>query len=121
MNIYSEENLQGIKPLAINAYSTLFSLLALTIYKFPVFIFSGEITEGLLFYTAILAVFCEIIPLTLLYAAIKRIGSIKVSIIGNIEIPTAMIISFFILNEKIGFMQIVGTTIVIGAVYMIRK
>ena len=121
MNIYSEENLQGIKPLAINAYSTLFSLIALMIYKFPLFIFSGEIRSGLLFYTTILAVFCEIIPLTLLYAAIKRIGSIKVSIIGNIEIPTAMIISFFILNEKIGFMQIVGTTIVIGAVYMIRK
>ena len=121
MNIYSEENLQGIEPLAINAYSTLFSLISLVIYKFPLFVFSGEITASLLSYTAILAVFCEIIPLTLLYAAIKRIGSIKVSIIGNIEIPTAMLISFFILHEKIGIMQLVGTAIVVCAVYMIRE
>lgn len=121
MNIYSEEKLQGIEPLAINAYSTLFSLMSLLIYKFPMFVFSGEITASLLGYTAILAIFCEIIPLTLLYAAIKHIGSLKVSIIGNIEIPTAMIISFFILNEKIGIMQIVGTVIVVFAVYMIRE
>jgi drug/metabolite transporter (DMT)-like permease len=121
MNIYSEEKLQGLEPLAINAYSTLFSLIALMIYKFPVFVFSGGINARLLLYTTILAVFCEIIPLTLLYAAIKRIGSLKVSIIGNIEIPTAMIISFFILHESIGIMQIIGTVIVICAVYMIRK
>jgi drug/metabolite transporter (DMT)-like permease len=121
MNIYSEEKLQGLEPLAINAYSTLFSLIALMIYKFPVFVFSGGINASLLLYTTILAVFCEIIPLTLLYAAIKRIGSLKVSIIGNIEIPTAMIISFFILHENIGIMQIVGTVIVVCAVYMIRK
>jgi drug/metabolite transporter (DMT)-like permease len=121
MNIYSEEKLQGIEPLAINAYSTLFSLISLMIYKFPLFVFSGEVTASLLGYTAILAVFCEIIPLTLLYAAIKHIGSVKVSIIGNIEIPTAMIISFFILHEKVGIMQIVGTVIVICAVYMIKE
>jgi drug/metabolite transporter (DMT)-like permease len=121
MNIYSEEKLQGLQPLAINAYSTLFSLISLMIYKFPIFVFSGGISSQLILYTTILAVFCEIIPLTLLYAAIKRIGSLKVSIIGNIEIPTAMIISFFILHEKIGIMQIVGTCIVVCAVYMIRK
>lgn len=121
MNIYSEEKLQGLEPLAINAYSTLFSLIALMIYKFPVFVFSGEVNASLLLYTTILAVFCEIIPLTLLYAAIKRIGSLKVSIIGNIEIPTAMIISFFILHENVGIMQIVGIVIVVCAVYMIRE
>ncbi|MCB2289486.1 DMT family transporter [Clostridium sp. CS001] len=121
MNIYSEEKLQGLEPLTINAYSTLFSLLSLMIYKFPIFVFSGEVNTSLLLYTTILAVFCEIIPLTLLYAAIKRIGSLKVSIIGNIEIPTAMIISFFILHENIGIMQIVGIVIVVGAVYMIRE
>ena len=121
MSIYSEEKLQGIAPLAINAYSTFFSLICLMIYKFPLFVFKGQVTARLLGYTAILALFCEIIPLTLLYAAIKQIGSLKVSIIGNLEIPTAMIISFFILHEKIGNMQIIGTCLVIYAIYSIRK
>ena len=120
MNIYSEEKLQDLSPLAINAYSTLFSLIILMIYKFPMFVFSGNITKELLLYTAILAIFCEIIPLTLLYAAIKHIGSLKVSIIGNLEIPTAMLVSFFILHEQIASMQIIGTGLVICAIYMIR-
>jgi len=121
MNIYSEEKLQGLKPLAINAYSTFFSLICLMIYKFPMFVFKGEVSLKLLSYTAILALFCEIIPLTLLYAAIKHIGSLKVSIIGNLEIPTAMIVSFFILHEQIGNMQIIGTGLVVYAIYSIRK
>ncbi|MCB2293010.1 DMT family transporter [Clostridium algoriphilum] len=120
MNIYSEEKLQGLEPLVINAYSTLFSLMSLIIYKFPAFIFSGHVTKRLLLYTTILAIFCEIIPLTLLYAAIKCIGSLKVSIIGNLEIPTAMIVSFFILHEQIASMQIIGTILVVCAIYMIR-
>ena len=120
MNIYSEEKLQDLSPLSINAYSTLFSLISLMIYKFPMFVFSGNITKELLLYTAILAIFCEIIPLTLLYAAIKHIGSLKVSIIGNLEIPTAMFVSFFILHEQIASMQIIGTGLVICAIYMIR-
>ncbi|MCA1072553.1 DMT family transporter [Clostridium bowmanii] len=121
MNIYSEEKLQGLAPLTINAYSTLFSLLCLMIYKFPLFVFRGQVTARLFGYTAILALFCEIIPLTLLYAAIKQIGSLKVSIIGNLEIPTAMLVSFFILHERIGNMQIIGTCLVIYAIYSIRK
>lgn len=121
MNIYSEERLQGLEPLAINAYSTLFSLISLLIYKFPLFVFKGDVTTNVLLYTIILAIFCEIIPLTLLYAAIKHIGSLKVSIIGNLEIPTAMLVSFFILHEQIGNMQIIGTVLVIYSIYTIRK
>jgi len=121
MNIYSEEKLEGLEPLAINAYSTFFSLICLMTYKFPIFVFKGEVSLRLLGYTAILALFCEIIPLTLLYAAIKRIGSLKVSIIGNLEIPTAMLVSFFILHEQIGYMQIIGTGLVVYAIYSIRK
>jgi len=121
MNIYSEEKLQGLEPLVINAYSTLFSLISLMLFKFPLFIFKGNVSLSVLGYTAILAIFCEIIPLTLLYAAIKHIGALKVSIIGNLEIPTAMLVSFFILHEQIGNIQIIGTGLVVYAIYSIRK
>jgi drug/metabolite transporter (DMT)-like permease len=121
MNIYSEKNLEQVKPLTINAYSTLFSLISLVLYSFPDFIFKGQVTLNTLGYTLILAVFCEIIPLTLMYAAIKHIGSLKVSIIGNIETPTAMLLSFFALKESIGFTQMIGAVLVFYAVYIIRK
>jgi drug/metabolite transporter (DMT)-like permease len=120
MNIYSENTLEKVKPLAINAYSTLFSLISLVVYSFPTFIFKGQVSLSVLGYTVVLAVLCEIIPLTLMYAAIKHVGSLKVSIIGNIETPTAMILSFFILKESIGYIQMLGAVLVFYAVYLIR-
>jgi drug/metabolite transporter (DMT)-like permease len=120
MNVYSESKLQNVKPLTINAYSTLFSLISLILYSFPDFIFNGQVTFSIFNYTLILAVFCEIIPLTLMYAAIKHIGSLKASIIGNIETPTAMLLSFLILKENLDFAQIIGAILVFYAVYLIR-
>lgn len=120
MNIYSEERLQYIEPMIINAYSTLFSLISLLLISFPIFLFRGQISINLTIYTITLAVFCEIIPLTLLYAAIKRIGSVKVSIIGNLEIPTSILISTYLLNNKMDMPQIIGTVMVVFSVYMLK-
>lgn len=120
MNLYSEKKLENVDALLINAYSTLFSLISLIIYKWPVFLFNGYITLKSLTYIIILAVFCEIVPLTLLYAAIKHIGSLKVSIISNLELPTAIIVSFVILNESVSAAQIIGAGLIFYAVHLIR-
>ena len=120
MNIYSEKKLLHINALAINAYSTLFSLISLIIYSFPSFLFSGGVSPQAIAYTSILATFCEIIPLTLLYAAIQNIGSLKVSIINNLEIPVAMILSVCFLKEKITLSQIIGALFILCAIYLLR-
>jgi len=120
MNIYSEKKLLHINSLAINAYSTLFSLITLIIYSPPKFIFSGGLSAKGIMYTSILATFCEIVPLTLLYASIKYIGSLKVSIINNLEIPVAMILSVCLLKEKITISQIIGAILILCAIYLIR-
>lgn len=120
MNLYSEKKLENVDALLINAYSTLFSLISLIIYKWPSFLFNGYITLKSLTYIIILAVFCEIVPLTLLYAAIKHIGSLKVSIISNLELPTAIIVSFVILNESVSAVQIIGAGLIFYAVHLIR-
>ena len=120
MNLYSEKKLENVDALSINAYSTLFSLITLVVYKWPVFLFKGQIRLDGLTYIIILAVLCEIVPLTLLYAAIKHIGSLKVSIISNLEIPTAIVVSFVILKESVSIMQIIGAVLIFYAVHLIR-
>lgn len=121
MNLYSEKKLSNVDPLSINAYSTLFSLISLIIYKWPVFLFSEGIKFNGFFYIIMLALICEIIPLTLIYSSIKYIGALKVSIIGNLEIPTAMIVSFIVLNEKVHISQIIGAVLVVYAIYLIAQ
>jgi Predicted permease, DMT superfamily len=121
MNLYSEEKLEEINPLAINAYSTLFSLLSLVIFNLPNKSANYNLSLRNFIFTLILALFCEIIPLTLLYSAIKHIGSIKVSIIGNLEIPTAIVLSSLILKSSMTATEMLGVTIVIFSVYVLQK
>jgi drug/metabolite transporter (DMT)-like permease len=121
MNIYSEKTLADVNPLSINFYSTSFSLFSLLIYRFPWKYIENGVNFNLVTYTAVLALVCEIIPLTLLYSAIKHIGALKVSIIGNLEIPTAMILSFIFLKEAPSLIQVVGALMVIYSIYRIKK
>ncbi|EFG89110.1 DMT family transporter [Clostridium carboxidivorans] len=121
MNLYTEKKLFELDSLSINAYSTLFSLISLLIYRWPTFLFKENIQINALIYVAILAIVCEVIPLTLLYGSIKYIGALKVSIISNLEIPTAMIVSSFILKEQVTYTQVIGALFIVYAVYLIRK
>lgn len=119
MSLYSEKHLKAVNSLAINAYSTLFSLITLIICNPPKFLFTSVITYKSIEYTIILAIFCEIVPLTLLYSAIKLLGAVKVSIISNLEIPTAIILSIFLLREDISFTQVIGAIFIIYAIYLV--
>lgn len=121
MNIFSEKKLLEVDSLSINTYSTFFSLLSLLVYKWPSFLFQGKLGINSLVYIFLLAFVCEILPLTLLYASIKYIGSLKVSIISNLEIPTAMIVSLLVLKEPIYGIQIIGAALIIYSIYLIRK
>lgn len=121
MNLYTEKKLEDINPMTISIYSTIFSLLTLLVYRTPSSLSYKFITRQSIIYIILLAVFCEIIPLTLLYASIKCIGALKVSIISNLEIPSAMIISYFILNEKVDILQIFGAVLIILAANIVRK
>lgn len=121
MNLYTEKRLDNVDALSINVYSTLFSLITLFFMRKPGFLLEGNIKFESLIYIIILAVLCEIVPLTLLYASIQHIGALKVSIIGNLEIPTAMIVSFVFLRETISITQIIGASLIVYAVYLIRE
>jgi len=121
MNIYCEKRLHHVNALAINAYTALFSLMALCIYRFPIFVFKGELKYDSIIYIAALAVFSHVIPLTMVYSAIKSIGALKVSIIGNLEIPTAAFVAYIALGEKLTLMQIVGSALIIFAIVLIQR
>lgn len=121
MNIYSEKKLKDVPALTINTYSTFFSLLVLLIYVNPSTLVKVHLSLNSIFYIAVLAIVSEIIPLTLLYLSIKFIGSVKVSIIGNLEIPTAMFTAFLFLNEKISVIQLLGAGMVICAIILLER
>lgn len=121
MNIYCEKRLNDVDAFVINAYTALFTFIVLCIYKFPFFIFEGKINSDSLFFITLLAIFSQIIPLTLVYSAIKHIGALKVSIIENLELPAAALAAYVFLGEKLTIIQIIGSALIIVAVILIQQ
>jgi drug/metabolite transporter (DMT)-like permease len=121
MNIYAEKIVEDIPPIVITFYTTIFSLMVLLIFNFSFIEKLSSVTFTSIQNAALLAFFCEIIPLSFLYAAIKYIGSIKTSIITTLEIPASVIFAFFILSEKISTVQLFGVFLVIGSVVILKK
>jgi drug/metabolite transporter (DMT)-like permease len=121
MNIYSAKIVEDVPPIVVTFYTNIFSLVALIVanigflYKLPTISSSEVIHSGLL------AVFCEIVPLTLLFAAIKHIGAVTTSIISTIELPAATILSFIFLGERLEILQIVGIFIVVYSIIKLKK
>lgn len=121
MNIYAEGIVDEIPPMVITLYTTLFSLIILLIFN-PSFISKlSVVSTSSIINAASLAFFCEIIPLTLLYAAIKNIGAVTTSIISTLELPSSALFSFFLLNEKLSIIQILGILLAVYSVIMLKK
>lgn len=121
MNIYSEKIVEDIPGLVITFYTTLFSLIILFIFNFSFMDKLIEVSKGTVINASYLAFFCEIIPLTFLYEAIKRIGPVSTSIISSLELPSSALIAFIFLNEKLSSIQILGIILVIYCVIKLKS
>lgn len=121
MNIYAEKIVEDVPGLVITFYTTLFSLIVLFIFNFSFINKLMVVSKASVINAGCLAFFCEIIPLTFLYEAIKRIGPISTSIISSLELPSSALVAFFFLNEKLSFIQIIGILLVIYCVIKLKS
>ncbi len=121
MNLYAEKIVEDVPSMVITFYTTIFSLVVLFIINYGFIGKIPSITSGSIQNAALLAFFCEIIPLTLLYSAIKYIGSVSTSIISTIELPASAVFSNFIMHENIRLVQIIGILIIGYSVIVLKK
>lgn len=121
MNIHAEHIVEDIPPLVVTFYTTVFSLLALSIFNFGFYSKLSCITMASFKNASILAVLCEIIPLTLIYAAIKYIGPVSTSVIATLELPASAVLAFFVMHESIAFIQVAGILIVIYCIVLLQR
>ncbi|MBX9732990.1 MAG: DMT family transporter [Chitinophagaceae bacterium] len=103
---------------------TAYAMLAASAGVFIHFLFTRSISNihfspTLLYYAIALALIATVIPSFLMSVGMKRIGSNNVSIITSIGPVSTIIQAYFLLGEKILFLQIAGTTLVIAGVVLI--
>lgn len=121
MNVYSSKKLKDINSLSLTFYSMLFSLVFLCIYRMPSKGLMLNIPLKAYIFILLLAFLCAFLPLILFYYSIKCIGSFSASVIGNMEVPTAIVAGLIIFNEQIELIQILGILIILLGVYSIEK
>lgn len=121
MNIYAEKIVEDVPSPVVTFYTTIFSLIVLFIINFRFVGKIPSISGGSILNAGLLAFFCEIIPLTLLYSAIKYIGSITTSIISTLELPASAVFAYFIMHESISFIQIIGILAIGYSVIILKR
>ena len=65
---------------------------------------------------AFLVLFAVLLPVFLLLAAIKRIGSTKASLISILETPFSLLLAFAVLGETLTGMQGAGCLLVVASI-----
>lgn len=66
------------------------------------------------------AIFSGVIGVYFSYHSLQIIGSDKSSIISTMELPFTLVIAFFILNERLSAVQLIGMSLVTGAIVVMR-
>ncbi len=115
-NVYADKKLRNYSPGVILFYCTLVVFTLISLINISFYTRINELDFNLLKFTIPLSAIMNILPVVLLYTGIRKIGSQAASIVATGEVPLTLLLSFFILNEKLNMIQLFGSMLVIGAI-----
>lgn len=119
-NINAEIKLKEFDPLVVNFYTTL-TTIAITLALRPGFFrFEFAMTSELMLYICELAVVSGIFPVIFLYKGIKLVGADKASIVATSELPITILLSFFVLGERMGLVQLAGIILIMCSIIILQ-
>jgi drug/metabolite transporter (DMT)-like permease len=119
-NVYADMKLKEFEPLVITFYTSLCILLTALMLRPGFFSFQFVLTRELLMYVVELAVISGIMPVMLLYKGIGRIGADKASIVATSELPITILMSFLVLGETMGLVQLAGVLLIICSIIILQ-
>ena len=84
----------------------------------PVFLFNGALGGSLLKWGLIISVFGTVIPPLFYAEGVPRIGTALSSILSAAELPVAVMMAGFVLQEQVSFLRWVGVAIILSAMVL---
>jgi drug/metabolite transporter (DMT)-like permease len=63
---------------------------------------------------------CTILPISLFYAGMSRIGAGQAAILSTIEPVLVLVLSFIILNERLELIQLVGAALILASAVLLQ-
>lgn len=119
-NIYADVKLKDFDPLVTAFYTTFTILLVALVLRPGFFRFEFVMNTELILYVCELAVVSGILPIIFLYKGINRVGADKASIVATSELPITILMSFFVLGERMGPIQLAGILLIMCAIIMLQ-
>lgn len=84
----------------------------------PTFLYNGALTGSLLKWGLIIAVFGTVIPPLFYAEGVPKIGTALSSILSAAELPVAVMMAGFVLQEQVFFLRWVGVVIILSAMVL---
>ncbi|GAA4300338.1 DMT family transporter [Nibribacter koreensis] len=84
----------------------------------PVFLINGSLMEGLGVLGIVFALFAAVIPPVLFAKGIPKAGVVLSSILSTVELPVAVAMSYFILQEPVTAIRWVGVIVILLALVL---
>jgi drug/metabolite transporter (DMT)-like permease len=105
-----------------NSYAMSFACLAVLLHFVLVSDVSlFNLSREVYFYSILMAIVATVIPSYLITEGIRRIGSDNAAIVGSVGPVSTIIQAYFLLQEPIFVLQLVGTLLILVGVLMIGK
>lgn len=84
----------------------------------PTFLFNGALNGSLLKWGLIISVFGTVIPPLFYAEGVPRIGTAISSILSAAELPVAVMMAGFVLQEQVSFLRWVGVVVILSAMVL---
>ncbi|MCY9691690.1 EamA family transporter [Paenibacillus alginolyticus] len=108
---FSGKTAKQVAPITRSAIMLTGSFILVMLVFPPHFLFSGSLHEALLPWALLLALFGVVIPPLFYAIGVPRIGGGLATILSAAELPTAVIMSYVVLNESVNWLQWLGVGI----------
>lgn len=100
-------------PTYRSAIANTISTVLLMCFFPPTRLWSGQSLGPLIGWGTLVALFSQVIPLTMLLAGTPRIGGRMAGVLGSIELPIAVLAAFTILREPIPAIRWIGVALIL--------
>jgi drug/metabolite transporter (DMT)-like permease len=108
MNVHGQQLSRELPPLAITSVTSTVSTLALVAVLPARSWLRLDFTPQQWIYIAALALFSTVLPMNLMYPAIRRIGAFQASVVSVAELPCILVLACLLLNERMSPWQTGG-------------
>jgi drug/metabolite transporter (DMT)-like permease len=114
--LYSGRSAPNVHPVMRSAIMATGGMLIVFIIFPPVFLWNGTLWNGLWLWGLLLALIGIVTPTILFTIGVPKVGGGWASILGSAELPTAVVLSSFILKEYVSLWQWLGVIVILLAI-----